>query len=930
MHNRILILFALMALTLGTMAQNPEPPEADYPYRRDIEKGKYDKAAEKILRHLSRDAGSLECHYAAYKLFAQTAYNGLNYDRAYTHLVRAKNIWSQADPKYIERWARDSYSAALFDHNMRQLCHLALRRADSIRTPDAYQHFLQYFALAPDDLRDKAVDSRDTLEFRIATNAGTMEMIHAFICRRPSSLLLSDAVHLRDSMAFSQADKQHTTAAYDVFRTAYPHSEFYSRATDSVYTLDYRDVRRHDAEQYYRSYADRYPQSPHAKHCKWLADSIEYHRDIDTARWTTYINYLDQRNRPAWHDTALHNLARFALKHQSIMAATAAARHLLPGSDDHLRIAHFLHQAYIGTSIKNYTKFYAQFPKLMSQEQRERDSIAFIQNEQYHFYISDVCIKKIAPSHEAYEMLQRLLYDDINHGRMDDALATAQKYSPYFGDDYEYQRLLATLTSPANNQPTSRPLAATINGAKTNETAPVVSADGKTLYFSANGRKDNVGKDDIFSAHQQGNGWSNATIEMDLSHTYGNESPMSVSPDGGTLVVYQSGKYLIAERTAEGWKHSPLPEVVENFPSKTYVKLAPNGRAILFSAMSLTDHEIDSSMNLFVSLLDNDGQWCQPFELGATINTPFWETNPVMHPDMRTLYFASEGHGSMGFSDIYMSTRLDDTWVNWSTPRNLGRAVNGTEEDREFCPTADGKKAYIVNRTNLLSDIYAADLPAVVRPQQVSILSGTVKNSQGQPVSTTIYYEDPATGNILGQCSTHPTKGTYSIALPQGSTYNVYVQDPDYFPTSQQIDLTLSATGEKITHNFRVTSIGQMLEEGTTAILNNVTFEVANPNFTQSSQAELKRLGHIIRQGGYMVEVACHLDGNPGDKDNLALTQLRANSIRDYLIELGCRPADISARGYGSDRPLTVSNKTSSETARPQSRRVEVTLSRPR
>lgn len=928
-NNKVLhwtLLFVMVMLSSFAAAQNPDLPEAEYPYKRDIEKGKYDKAADKILRHVSRDNESLEYHYAAYHLFSHPLYAGRNLDSAYTHLEKVRTIFSRAEQKYIERWARDSYSGALIDFGFRRIGEMALQEADSIHTPDAYQHFLNYFSLSPDDLRDQAIARRDTIEFAHAVNAGTIEMIQAFIIRRPSSLLTSDAMHLRDSMAFAEADHQHTTAAYEVFRTAYPRSYLFERATDSVYTIDYRDVRFHDAEQYYRSYASRYPQSPYVAQSLWYADSIEFHREVDSTNWYTYINYMDRHGRPSWQDTAISQLSRFALHNSHVQAAVAVANRSTPRNIYHAELAKFLHQKYIGTSIRNFPRFYRDFPDLMSVQQYYSDSLAYELNNNYHYHISDSCIRIIAPSHEAFIMLQQLLKDDIDHFRFTQALATMDRYSDHFVGSYEYKSLYTTLSTASQGFTKATALPASINTPKGDEYAPVISANGKTLYFAGKNRTDNIGGEDVFVAQRNGKSWTNARIEMDLSHTYGNEAPVSISSDGNTLILYQSGLLYQAEKSTNGWHIEKLSALVNNSSWKGDAMMASNGRVLIFAAYSHTHHELDSSLNLFVSVLDSGNHWSEPIELGITINTPFDERAPFLHPDMRTLYFASEGHGSMGQMDVYKTTRLDDTWTHWSQPINIGREVNTTGDDWGYQISTDGLECFFSRRESS-QNIYSTTVPLHARPQNVTTVSGTILDRGGRPVSSTLIWEDPATGNILGQCHSDPTNGSYLIILPQGRQYSLYVQSNDYFPISQRIDLTDQEASSHITYNFNLTSYVQMTDDGISVTLNNVTFDVSNPEFNISSQAELRRLAKIIRDHNFLVEIACHLDGNVGDNDNLVLTQLRANGIRDYLILQGCRPSDISARGYGSDRPLSVSHKTSSKTSRPQSRRVEVTLS---
>ena len=89
----------------------------------------------------------------------------------------------------------------------------------------------------------------------------------------------------------------------------------------------------YDAEQYYRGYGERYPESPYTPICIHRADSIEYYRDIDTSDWHSYLLYLDAHNRRnAFTSLALRSLSRYALQHRHLTAASQALQRL-PASD---------------------------------------------------------------------------------------------------------------------------------------------------------------------------------------------------------------------------------------------------------------------------------------------------------------------------------------------------------------------------------------------------------------------------------------------------------------------------------------------------------------------------------------------------------------------------------------------------------------------
>lgn len=804
--NTLKLLFLLTLLPSLAAAQEPlEPPEAAYPYRRDIEKHKFDRAEQKLFKHLRRDTNNLELNYAAYRLFSTPAFPRYNTDSAYSHLVVARQIFDAAEAKMIERWARDSYSGALFDFSFRRVTSMALADAHTRNTPDAYRHFLDYYTLAPEDIRDSAIRYRDTIEFQIALRAGTLQMIEDYIVRRPASTLTSRAIHLRDSMVFDNVNLKHTVGAYAQFRTDYPNSHLLSRATDSLYLLDYRDTRRYDSEQYYRAYAERYPLSPYTAQAVWLADSIEYHRDVDTSQWRTLIDYADLHHRNSWHDSALHALTQFALHHNHVEAADQAVVRLKPGTDDRAQMAVMLHDAYLHTSIRNFHRFYQRYPDLISDETRHSDSLAYELNQNYDYHHADSCIRTIAPSHEAYMMLQQILKDDIDHGRFVAASNKAKSYASVFRYNYEYIQLLNTLATDFTSikeltselmSKAPQPLHGAVNSEKGDEYAPVPSGDGRTLFFAAKNRPENFGGEDVFVSRLTKKGWSEPEIEIDLSHTYGNEAPVSVSPDGNTVLLYQSGILYRADRMAEGWDITRLPATINGSSWQADASLAANGRVLFFAAKGRTDREVDSSLNIYVSLMDSNGNWSAPFEIGPAVNTPFDERSPYLHPDMRTLYFSSESHGSLGQMDVFATTRLDDSFTKWSTPINIGREVNTTGDDWGYKISTDGKTCYF-SRRNASQDIYTVQLPNGVHPEPVVAVSGSVKDPAGKPVATQLQWHDPITHHLLGQCSTHPTKGTFYILLPKGQEYVLSVVDDNYRADRQTIDLTPSAPDDK-------------------------------------------------------------------------------------------------------------------------------------
>ena len=221
-------------------------------------------------------------------------------------------------------------------------------------------------------------------------------------------------------------------------------------------------------------------------------------------------------------------------------------------------------------------------------------------------------------------------------------------------------------------------LGETVNSVEGQEFVPVISADGKTLLFCGKHRNDSVGGEDIYISRHTAEGWSPAEPLRELCTKEGNEAPLSLSADGMKMILFKNGKLYMSVKGVEGWKEPELlSDAINISPWQADAMITSDGKALLFAAKKQTSHEWGLSVNIFVSLLNEKGEWSEPIDLGPKINTPLMDRSPVLHPDMKTLYFSSEGHHSSGDLDVFVSTRLrEDSWTEWSEPVNLGKSIN--------------------------------------------------------------------------------------------------------------------------------------------------------------------------------------------------------------------------------------------------------------
>ena len=473
--------------------------------------------------------------------------------------------------------------------------------------------------------------------------------------------------------------------------------------------------------------------------------------------------------------------------------------------------------------------------------------------------------------------------------------------------------------------------------------APVISPDGKTLYFvrddiSASLDSGTVSQptrgagpaNDLWSSTLGADGkWSKAKLVGSPLNTPSPNGIFSVTPDGNTVLL--GGGYApdvndysphISRRTKKGWS-APKAVGVTNFYNRAEVYshfLANDGRTLI---MGLKRDDSRGGLDLYVSTMGRDGSWSEPLNIGDDINTAGMESDAFLASDNRTIYFASDGRGGLGKSDIFMSRRLDSSWARWSTPINLGPSINTADQDWELFIPASADYAYLASRQGSAGglDIFRIKLPDALRPHPVVLVAGQVLDQKTKrPVAATIVYEILSSGDAAGVAASDPTTGTYGIALPSGASYGFYAEADGYIPVSDNLDLNDLKEYRETQRNLYLVPI----EKGQTIRLNNLFFNTAESTIRPESLPELKRIALLLKKYATMtIEVRGHTDDVGNAESNKKLSLDRATAVRQFLLDNGIAAARLTAKGFGSTKPVVANT---SDDARQQNRRVEFTI----
>ncbi len=341
-----------------------------------------------------------------------------------------------------------------------------------------------------------------------------------------------------------------------------------------------------------------------------------------------------------------------------------------------------------------------------------------------------------------------------------------------------------------------------------NEVKPIITSDGSRLYFTRQYAPTNVGGTqdlaDIYYSENVNGAWTEA---KNIGSPLNNRNPngvTAITADGSQLLLINEytanggvGNGLsITQKTPTGWE-TPQKVNIEGFVNlNDFVDftLSPNGDVMV---MAIETKESLGDQDLYISFYKGNEQWTKPKNIGAALNTPKAEFSPFIAPDGLTMYFASEGHGGYGKSDIFYTKRLDDTWLKWSAPVNLGPTINTAEWDGYFTIAANSNVAYVVSQQGSRAgsrDIYEVRVPPQLTPERTITLKGKVYDATTkEPLAaelTLLASNDTDRKSALKSGK----DGNYSVniipdinydAAVRANTYNQLIESLGQFPANK-------------------------------------------------------------------------------------------------------------------------------------------------
>ena len=425
-----------------------------------------------------------------------------------------------------------------------------------------------------------------------------------------------------------------------------------------------------------------------------------------------------------------------------------------------------------------------------------------------------------------------------------------------------------------------------VTGTKKSEITGMKKAD---IWFS---KKDEQGQ------------WTRpATVEGELNSEL-DEGIISFSPDGTTMYLTKARRELhsntgveiyTSQRSEAAWSAPVKFEITsDTVSSYGHPAVSPDGEYLYFTSDMPGGF---GGKDLWrISLKDRAGSL---ENLGEFINTEGDEMFPYMRADS-VLYFSSDGHPGMGGLDMF---RAQMTVSGGWKVENMGMPMNSAADD--FGITfGEGESGYFSSNRGDgrgYDHIYSFELPEL----QIW-LTGWVLDKDEEPVPNAII-------RIVGNDGSNQKEvarndGSFKFKLQRGVSYVMLAGAKGYLNAKQEFTSDTAEEDAEYGVDFILASMTKPV------VIENIFYDFDKATLRPESKTALDEMAQLLRDNpNVTIEMASHTDRKGSDKYNLDLSQRRAKSVIDYLIEAGISADRLQHQGYGESRPKVITKKLARE-----------------
>ncbi len=460
---------------------------------------------------------------------------------------------------------------------------------------------------------------------------------------------------------------------------------------------------------------------------------------------------------------------------------------------------------------------------------------------------------------------------------------------------------------------------------------PSISADGKILVFTHRDPTGSKRDEDFWISRRDSDTseWGKSEVMRGFLNTDFNEGAQSLRSDGNVLFFAAcerpdgKGSCDIFASFYQGkgqWSQPVnLGDSINTPLWESQPSISSDGKTLYFvRGSSGTAKNID----IYVAELRTDGRFSKAKPIQGPINTSYQEQSPFIHFDNQTLYFSSEGHPGMGDHDFFVSKKQADG--SWGKPENLGYPINTAGQEFGLVVGPDGKTAFYASDqgevNHGLIDLFSFELPPEARAEAIAYVKGRVINAKTKaPLQADILF------STLGASpqdyrDKSSKQGRYFSVLPAHTDYALSIQKPGFLFYSKNFSLTTHTRERAFELNVELIPI----EIGKKVKLENVFFATDSYELDPRSTAELNNVVSFLKTNpGVSILLEGHTDNEGNAAYNKDLSLKRAEAVKDYLLKKGISPKRLNTRGFGDTLPVAT-NETAE--GRSLNRRTELKI----
>ena len=442
---------------------------------------------------------------------------------------------------------------------------------------------------------------------------------------------------------------------------------------------------------------------------------------------------------------------------------------------------------------------------------------------------------------------------------------------------------------------------------------PVLAGDQwDRLYFSST-RNDALGDElsgitgakpgDIFFSDKDDKGkWSKPqTIESGLNTEY-DEGACCLSPDGSTMYLTQClsdasyprfAQIVTAQRSDASWgKTTPLLITNDTLSAYAHPAVSPDGEWLYFVSDMPGGK---GGLDIWRMRLTTNGP-VGVENLGEPINTPGDEMFPTFRPN-GDFYFSSDGHPGFGGLDIFIATVGEDGKYHLSHP---GYPLNSQGDD--FGMTFQGQLNQGFFSSNRGDGRGWDHIYSFYNPEIVQTIRGWIYEQDGYELTA-------GEARIVGTDGTNLRlgvrgDGSFEYVVKPGVDYIILAMCDGFLNHKEEIHVDSVKESKVYDLQFPLASISAPV------LIDNIFYAFDKATLLPESKNALDSLILMLNENpNITIELSAHTDYRGAEAYNKKLSQKRAESVVNYLINHGIAADRLTAVGYGEEKPKTIRRK---------------------